>query len=248
MENRAMRFNGRVIVILSVVAVFVLALAAMHQFNRAEALENAVENQYVHAFHELTDYVRDVDVLLKKTMLVTGAQQMSALSSEIFMQTAAAKASLAQLPVAELDLSGTSKFLSQVGDYTSSLAAKVINNGEISTEEYQTLSRLSDYAEAVSERLGELENQLNEQSLSFSEAAGMIAYAADGGGFSGGMEDLENALQDYPSLIYDGPFSEHLVTREAAFLTDKSEMTQEEALEAAKRFLGDGRAEKLSSD
>lgn len=245
MEAKEKRFAYQTIAILGVVAAVVLAVTAMRQFNRAEALASAVENQYIHSFHELTDYVRDVDVLLKKSMLVSGAQQMSTLSSEIFMQTAAAKANLAQLPVAELDLSGTSKFLSQVGDYTAYLSAKVINNSEISAEEYQTLGRLSDYAETVSERLNELENQLNEQALSFSKAAGVTAYAAGETGFGDGMEDLENALQDYPSLIYDGPFSEHIEAMEPAFLAEKPEITQEEAQEAARRFLNDERGLKL---
>lgn len=245
MEANEKRFGYKWGTVIAVLVAVLLGTAGIYQFNRAERLAVAVENQYAHSFHELTDYVRDVDVLLKKSMLATGARQMSTISSEIFMQTAAAKANLAQLPVSELDLSGTSKFLSQVGDYTAYLSAKVIDNSEISAEEYQTLSRLSDYAESVSEHLNKLENQLNEQNLSFTKAAGLTAYAAGESDFASGMEDLENSLQDYPSLIYDGPFSEHIETMEPAFLKNEAEISQNDALSCAKRFLNDDRADGL---
>ncbi len=241
MEHSGRRTQYGLITGIVITVLAILSVVGIYQFKRANDLALAVENQYVHSFHELTDYVKDVDVLLQKSMLVSDPRQMSALSSEIYMQTAAAKANLAQLPVSELDLSGTSKFLSQTGDYTAYLAAKVINDGTVSDAEFESLSRLSDYAGTVSGHLQELEQQLYAQQLSFNKVKGMTAYAA-GGDFAGGMEGIEQAFQDYPALIYDGPFSEHIETMEPVMLKNKVTVSRDAALAAAQVFIKGNRA------
>ncbi len=52
------------------------------------------------------------------------------------------------------------------------------------------------------------------------------------------MEDAEQSLTEYPSLLYDGPFSDHINQRDAALLQDKAEITKEEALKKAAEILG----------
>ncbi len=230
-------------VVIGVLAV--ISIVGIYQYKRAEDLALAVENQYVHSFHELTDYVKDVEVLLQKAMLVSDPKQMAALSSEIYMQTAAAKSNLAQLPVSELNLTGTSKFLSQTGDYTSFLAGKTIQEEVITEDEFLNLSQLAACATGVSQHLEELENQLYAQNLTLKEAAGMTAYAEEGD-FLSGMEGMEKAFQNYPSLIYDGPFSEHIEDMKPLMLANEKMITEEEALSKAKAFVPLFWREKLS--
>ena len=232
--------TGFVIIILGI-----LSVVGIYQFKRADDLALQVENQYAHSFHEMTDYVKDVDVLLKKSMLVSDPKQLSALSSEIYMQTAAAKANLAQLPTSEVDLSGTSKFLSQTGDYTSYLTAKVINDGKITEKEYENLSKLSDYADEVSDYLEDLDERILDRRLNFEKINDKKVYA-ENGDFLSGMTGLEDTFQDYPALIYDGPFSEHINALEPEVLKGAKNVSREEALDAAKTFFGDGRADVLT--
>lgn len=151
-KKREFRYNAVTGVVIAVLAV--LSVVGIVQYKRANELEQSMENQYVRSFHDMADYVRDVDVLLKKSMLATGANQMSSLSSQVFMQAASAKACLAQLPTENEHLDKTSKFLSQVGDYTSYLSSKVIDSGKISDEEYATLMELSKTASAVNSGVG----------------------------------------------------------------------------------------------
>ena len=108
----------------------------------AKALEVTTENQYNRAFHELVGYVDDIDTLLSKTQLTKSPAQLAKLSSDIFRQSAEAKSCLGQLPTSEVQLDNTSKFLSQVGDYTYVLSQSMINGEEISQEEYDNLSSM----------------------------------------------------------------------------------------------------------
>jgi len=61
-----------------------------------------------------------------------------------------------------------------------------------------------------------------------------VVYAADGDAFSA----IEKKIGEYPSLIYDGPFSEHIENLKPKLLENKSELSQEAAAKKLAEFLG----------
>ena len=68
---------------------------------------------------------------------------------------------------------------------------------------------------------------------------------ASGGDIFTEFENVEKEFQEYPSLIYDGPFSEHIQNIKPAMLENEKKITKEDGLKIAKKFLGE-RGEKLS--
>ena len=223
----------------------VLSVISLYQYSSKKVLETNVENNYNRAFHELVNYVDDIDTLLEKSMLVSSPTQLSTISSELFKQTSAAKACLGQLPISEVQLEKTEKFLSQIGDFTYLLSQNVINDKGISDEEYNTLSDLSQYAAKLNEGLLSMQSDIYASKISFgtinkkSNKYFNNSVLAAGGDVLSGFETVEKEFQEYPSLIYDGPFSEHIENREAALLKGKEEITQNEGLDIAKKLLGE---------
>ena len=51
------------------------------------------------------------------------------------------------------------------------------------------------------------------------------------------FKDISDDFSDYPSLIYDGPFSDHIMERESVFLKDQQETGKKQAREKASGFL-----------
>lgn len=206
----------------------------------ADALEISNENQYNRAFHELVGYVDNIDVLLSKTQLTKSPAQLAKLSSDIFRQSAEAKSCLGQLPTSEVQLDNTSKFLSQVGDYTYVLSQSMINGEEISQQEYEDLASLAEYAANLRDTLSSIEEQIYSGEIRISDTRskkrGNVADAA-GNNILEDLEDVEKSFEDYPSLIYDGPFSEHIVNREPEMLKNASEVSQEQALSKAEELI-----------
>ncbi len=137
------------------------------QRKNAKALEVTTENQYNRAFHELVGYVDDIDTLLSKTQLTKSPAQLAKLSSDIFRQSAEAKSCLGQLPTSEVQLDNTSKFLSQVGDYTYVLSQSMINGEEISQEEYDNLASMNEYAATLKNTLSEIETKFTTEKYAF---------------------------------------------------------------------------------
>jgi spore germination protein len=224
------------------------------QTKRVKAVTLTVENQYNRAFHELVGYVDDIDTLLDKSMLVTSAAQLATISGDIFRQSASAKACIGQLPTSDIQLDNTAKFLSQVGDYTSVLSQNMINGGKVSDEDYQNIASLSEYAKSLKQALGEIEQEVYNGNIDFSQIAmGKKSNKNDVKAASGDLlqdlEKVEKSFEEYPSLIYDGPFSEHIENTESVMLKDSTEITQEQALEKASSFLeGRGVSLQLESD
>ena len=217
--------------------------------HRNTILSNTVNSSYDRAFFELTDYVNNIDSLLSKAQMASSPAQLASVSNEIFMQSAAAKACFGQLPQENINLEQTAGFLSQVGDYTYVLSQNMINGTEISEEEYETLDKLNSYASELGKSLNGIEEKLYNGELSFETASAdiMTRVSAAGAGILPELENVEKAFDGYPSLIYDGPFSEHIESMEPAMLVDAPEISREAAFDAARRFLGE-RGEGLEFD
>lgn len=227
----------------SSVIIISLAVWGLYEMDKIKKMEINIENNYNRAFHELVDYVDDIDTLLQKSMLVSSPAQMASISSDLFRQTSAAKACLGQLPISEIQLENTEKFLSQVGDYTYVLSQNVIKDGQISEIAYNNLNSLGKYASTLNEKLIAMQNDIYEGNITFGtiekEGKKYFNTVANAEGILTDFEGVEKEFQEYPSLIYDGPFSEHIEKIQPVMLENAKDISAEKALAIAKKFLGD---------
>ncbi|MCI5604705.1 MAG: germination protein YpeB, partial [Clostridia bacterium] len=207
----------------------------------ARALSTTVENQYNRAFHELVDYIDDIDILLTKAQLANSPSQLAAISSDIFRQSAEAKSCLGQLPTSDIQLDNTAKFLSQVGDYTYVLSQDMINGTALSDEEYKNLISLNEYASSLKQSLAEIQAGIYSGEVNFSDIGrnkSKNTVNAAGNDVLADLENVEKSFSEYPSLIYDGPFSEHIENQKSVMLENAEEISAEEAKKRAEEFLG----------
>lgn len=229
-------------VVYSVLGLLLIISAVMwyRYYQREKELRTALNNSYDRAFFELTDYVTDIDALLSKAQLAASPAQLASISNEIFMQAAEAKSCFGELPSQGLNLENTARFLSQVGDYTYVLSQNMINGTQISQEEYENLNALNKYASELSSNLGAIEQKIYSGEVTIASSGGsLIAEAYAAGDLITDLENVEKSFEGYPSLIYDGPFSEHIENMQSYMLAEAPEISKEEALQKASEFLGD---------
>ncbi|MGN0162935.1 MAG: germination protein YpeB [Candidatus Ornithomonoglobus sp.] len=209
-------------------------------YRQNKELKVSVNNNYDRAFFELTDYVSDIDAMLSKAQLASDPSQLASISNEIFMKAAEAKSCFGQLPTENTNLENTAKFLSQVGDYTYVLSQNMINGAKITDEEYNNLNSLNEYASTLSKSLSDIEQKIYSGEVSFNVASigGAATAMAAGDGIFKDLENVEKSFDNYPSLIYDGPFSEHIENMESYMLKNAAEISKKDALQKAKDFLG----------
>ncbi|MGN1098038.1 MAG: PepSY1/2 domain-containing protein, partial [Clostridia bacterium] len=79
----------------------------------------------------------------------------------------------------------------------------------------------------------------NNGDISFSKRS--VEQFLGGGGttaFADSIADLEEELHDYPSLVYDGPFSQHVTNKEPVFLMNKASIDENMAKSIACSYIG----------
>ncbi len=231
----------RKIQLASVLAAAFVALAgsAYAGYVLAGRYRGSLEQTYRRALSDLNDYVAAIETTLEKAVYANTLPQQNGVAAKLIREASGAQAALAVLPAGDSDLSNVSRFLSQVGEYALSLSSKVSAGGTVTEEEYETLRELGGYAAALRGKLADTESRILNTGERIGEAlsTGNLEKAAPSA-FQGSLEETAEEFADYPTLIYDGPFSDHIGQMEPKFLDGKAEILQGNAQTAAAAFWG----------
>ena len=233
------RLSDRHMYSIVLVVTAIIASMGIYQYKRALDFQTQVVNGYQRSFSDMADYVDSIDNSLTKALLVRTPSELSSISSEIWRKSAFAQANLGQLPITNTELDNTSKFLSQVGDYTYTLSKKVMDGKNLTTEERTQLKTLSGYATNLNKTLQNMESDVYSGTISFNEIekTSKAHFGSKETSVADGFTTAEQEFADYPSLIYDGPFSNHLENMEAALIKNQPEITVEQAQQKVAEFL-----------
>lgn len=211
----------------------VLAGFVAKGYGLAAAYRMQIEQEYQQSFLQLTSSVGKIDAAMRKSLYASSQPMVAQLAAEIAREAAAAQGAMSRLPFRFEELEQTAKFLSQSGDFSSYLAKAAGAGALPGAEERGQLKALSESASAMAERLSELQHIIGEENLRISALLGSGRTMPSGEGgpafFEDSFSELEREFPDTPSLIYDGPFSEHALRRSPAFLEGKDEVGAEEA-------------------
>ena len=222
----------------SVAAILVLAALAVQHNSRANTAQTQLQYGYMRAVEDLSLSLDNIKTTLNKGMYSNSATMMTQLSGKLWNEAANAKAALAQLPVKELNLEQTYKFLSQVGNYSQSLAEKFSGGEELTGDEKENLKTLYGYATELSNKMWQVEKRIEDGELTFSDV-NSASNDAQSVHVTEGFTDFEEGFSNYPTLIYDGPFSDHILEKEPLMVKDQKEVSQEQAAEKARQASGE---------
>lgn len=225
-------------------AVFVL-LTGMWAKNYQEAASYRwhLQTSYQHAFSELTTAMSELDTALQKGMYATSPCMVSALCTQIYGKAMTAQQALGELPYSNVELEQTAAFIAKAGDYALALSRISTLNGGLSAEEQQGLVSLASASGQLSQTLQNLQSQIYQDGLNLEDVgeakARLSQITEDGKEELAGstFQTMEADFPELPSLIYDGPFSEHLTGRSPLALEGLSYVDQNQAALAAGEFL-----------
>ena len=231
------RFNEKhIIAIVSVIAVTATAFA-IYFYKSSNNYRQKVENAYQKSFTELVDYIGNIDVILNKALVTNDVRKLAELSEQLWTETALAKSVLGQLPVSSTQLDNTSNFITQVSDYMRTVTTKLINGGKLTEEDNKQISQLADYSDSLNKSLKSMENDFINGDMSLSEKKAKSVLAERQSNINDGLSEVEKSFEDYPTLIYDGPFAEHILNKEPQ-TAKEPEVTKEQANKIADGFAG----------
>ena len=221
----SMTRRGWIRLLVFAVATF-LTLTILLWQSRIETMKfhTTLQNEYADATAQLCDYISRLDTDLNKQLYTSTQSRATLLSSELLRDATGAKESLSRLPIYGSDSSGIYRFLSQVGNYSLSLSQK----HSLTDEDRKTLKKLRDYCDNLTAKVEEL--ALTQDFASWDNSLpDDIAKC---------VEKISQTVSDYPTLIYDGPFSDHIDRKNPAYLADKLTVDVEKAQKIASEILG----------
>lgn len=231
------------ITLLSIISVSAIAFGVVSR-QRADKDELYISANYRHAFAELVSGVSDMDAALQKSLLVTSPSMAGAVCTEVYGKSETAKMALSILPFSSTGLEKTAGFIGKVGDYAYALSRKAARGESFTQEEKDNLRALSETASLLAQNFNSMQNDMGSGLISIDQYAQTIANydkneeQALPQTLGDGMSTVEQEFPEVPTLIYDGPFSEHLEGLKPVMLEGLNEIDISGGRQAAANFLG----------
>lgn len=225
---------------------FVIAASigfGLYQYREKAMYQLYVSNNYKRSLHDVAGYIDDVDNLLAKVPVIKLPEQSSPIFAEIWRQAGAAHENLISLPYSHEVVVSSLKYLSQVSDFSYTMMMKTMDGGELDADDKKILTQIKKYSESLSSELsttiaginhsGEIAwDILKEETFASADSNENINPET----LLGSMITVGKTFQNYPELIYDGPFSDHIQNIKPKMTEGKSDITKEEGMETAREI------------
>lgn len=207
---------------LVIVMTIILSLggATVYGYSQAEHYKRNLQYGYTRSLNDLRDCVDNIQIALDKAVYANTATEQNGLAAKLMRESSMAKAAISTLPLTDNSVDNVSKFITQVGDFSMSLSKKVSEGQPISSDEYKSMKNLENYAK-------KLQKDLTAVYPDFS--------ASD---FNDSLKNTEEDFTNFPSMIYDGPFSDHIGQMKPKLTQGKLQIAQGNAQNIAADFTG----------
>lgn len=201
---------------IALVLVILLALFCIFLKIQNNQTIETLESNYSRSLYELVEYMDDVETLLAKAQISGTSEYAAKNFTEIWRKADLAQSTLTQIPITHITLEKVMQFLNQLSDYSYTLSHKAIENEDLTEEELKNISDFYDRCKKMNETLNSIYLDMQNGSLSWKELSkeqNTVSYAQQVSNISqDSFSQIEENMQDYEGLIYDGPFSEHMTS------------------------------------
>lgn len=228
------------LMLISIILLTVLVIATgYYAFTLREKYNIKNNNDYTEAFSNLVNYVNNVESYLAKAMISKSNEHATQTLTQIWRDSNLAIVYLSRIPFENNGLSQTAKFLNQVSDYSYSLSRKNIDGKELAKEDFDNLKELHNYCTELENTLNQLSEDIYSGNLNWENLNNVsnteFAQAVDNVNV---FSNIDDNLNEYEGLIYDGAYSEHVNKQEKKGLIGR-EIDENEAKNEVKQFVGE---------
>ena len=221
----------------ALVIILILTVALVVTNGKLKDYKLEAKTEYSKNLSELSSAINNITLLLFKARHTSSAATMSGFAAELFSEAELAKNALGELPQNSRP-EILNRFLSQVGNYALSISKSVIKGEALTQKQQENLKTLSLTAQTVAEAISLTDATYNNSEYWAKEVENELSNGKNSA-LAESLTELEENLTDYPTLIYDGPYSDHIINKQPIFLENKAGVSQETALETALELLGE---------
>lgn len=205
--------NKALIVVTIILSIAVVALGILYGISMSSlnSYQATLENVYQKNFYELVDEVNNAETKLNKVLASNSASYKSKLLKEISKNASEAQTRLNMLPYSINGLSDTISFVNQVSGYTETLAKTLENGQNLSKNDEETLEKVYESIVNIKKSLNSMSKQMWE---GYNITDSSLKLDGDYNNLTSDMSAMNGEDIEYPTMIYDGPFSDSQVNKE----------------------------------
>lgn len=193
-----------------------------------ETLSNNLENVYKRNYYELSYELSTIGDSLNKLLITATPSYQQKLLLDIGVDCASAVTCLSTLSESYDSGEKTMAFINKTGDYAKSLNHKIARGNALDEDDKNNLTAIYASISTINRKLAEMSDEI-ENDYNF-----LKAIESDSNAIAEFLSDTEIDIK-YPSLIYDGPFTDAL--EEPSPKLTGEPLDQEEAKQRAKSYL-----------
>ncbi len=225
------------IAILTVLSL-VLVVTGFVLNRRVAALTNQVNANYQKALYETGELVSGVQLSFEKLLVSSSSAHVQTLLTDIARQADGASDNLSILPPGDEALEGAVKFTNQVGDYARVLTDRLAHGGELTDNDKTQITALHKSAVALNMQLADMITALEKGEYAFNIDQAAIDSLPKK------TQEVNKPIVEYPTLLYDGPFSDARDT--GTIKVAGAQVSANQAAEKLKEFIGPERVTQLT--
>ena len=216
--------------------VLTAALFGVDASIRANQAQQALQDTYIRHMLETQEQLQAISTQLAKAQVAQDARMRVELLSAVSRQADGVVGGLTALPLSHAAMSDTIKFCNQLSEYTLGLALLAASGDAAAEEDLKQLGELRNHCTLLLGRLA-----VSQQEMAQLSARGSVFYE-DASTDARPLEQVADPDHGmaYPSMIYDGAFSDARRTGTPRGL-NATQVDQQMAVEIARSFIDEER-------
>lgn len=227
--------KSKIWMITTAIGIIAIVILGYNLLNQKTSYATTKENEYNMAFYEVVEYVQNVKIYLAKAMISKSAEHGAEMLTHVWREANLAQTYLGMLPIESQELENTEKYLNQVSEYSYSLSRKNIEGNPLTDDDINKIKELYNYSNDLANTLNEMADELNNGTLTWEN----LMNNTEGSEIAevSTFNIVEESFHEFTGLIYDGAFSEHIISSEKKGLVG-DEIDEETAKTKAEEFIG----------
>ena len=216
-----------IVAVVSLLIILTCVLIAYYQvYSSSKQNANILEGVYTSSYYSMVDNVNNLSVDLSKYSNLSTTKSKTSTIQDMMVDCNYILAGLSILPIDEENVVSATKFFNQVNGLCESYLNVLNENKSLSTEQELMFDRIALVVEKIKGNFNTQNEGMYDTGFNFIDAS--VFDNTGMNELSAGMGDLTESSIEYPSMIFDGPFSTALETKVVKGLPEK-EASQEEA-------------------
>lgn len=201
----------------------IVAIIAMAELKIYKIQKQKIQDSYNRAFYDLVSDMNNIEAEFVKLKISSSNNYSVTTLATIFAKANDATGNLDIIPLSNNTTSNVSKFLNQLSDFSYFLLHAILNGDNIG--EYKTqIDTLYSNVRELTTTLNEIYGELNTNSIKWDELQKVSEEKIkenDIGSQISSVNKIGKTFMEYEGIIYDGAFSNHVLTQKPNLLSEE---------------------------